>query len=168
MDQTGQTDESVLFSPNMPASVNAVLQAAVSANRSDKKRAEQLFAQALRLDTACLQSYFALYKFYFYQARLQEAENYALAGLKEAASQGGFPADYRQLCMNPPHWSLYADEISLFYLYTLKALAFIKLRQGRIAESQMILCAMTELDPKDLSGASVVRSLADSLAADNP
>lgn len=157
MHQTGLTEESVLFSLNRHPSVNALLQAAaVAASRSDKTRAEQLFAQAFKLDTACLQSYYALYKFYFYQVWLQEV-----------VRQGRFSANYRQLYLRSLQWSLYADEIPLLYLYTLQALAFIDLRQRRFAEDQMILRAMAELDPEERSGASVARSLADALAENN-
>jgi len=163
MTLSGFIDEAVLFSPDIPAPVNALLQAAVVASRTDKVRAEQLLTEAYRLDKACLQTYFALYKFYFYQARLGEAENYVLAGLEEAARQGGFPADYRSLYRDKSEWDMYASETSLFYLYTLKALAFIKLRQEQMAEGQALLTMMKALDPEDRSGASVIMALAEAL-----
>ncbi|MGR9116023.1 MAG: hypothetical protein ACU85E_09675 [Gammaproteobacteria bacterium] len=159
----GFIDEAVLFSPNMPQPVNALLQAAVVASRSDKIRAEQLFYEAYQLDKACLQTYFALYKFYFYQARLEEAEKFVLAGLKEAARQGEFPADYRCLYRDRGKWDLYANDTTLFYLYTLKALAFIKLRQDQITQAQILLAMMKELDPEDRSGASVIIALAEAM-----
>lgn len=46
------------------------------------------------------------------------------------------------------------------YLYTLKALAFIKLRQGFTADAQLVLSHLQQLDPEDLSGASVIIDLA--------
>jgi len=163
MTRAGFIDEAVLFSPDIPAPVNALLQAAVVASRTDKVRAEQLLTEAYRLDKACLQTYFALYKFYFYQARLGEAENYVLAGLEEAARQGGFPADYQSLYRDKSEWDMYASETSLFYLYTLKALAFIKLRQEQMTQGQAILTMMKALDPEDRSGASVIMALAEAL-----
>ena len=163
MAQIGLIDEAVLFNPNIPAPVNALLQEAVIAARSDKLRAEQLFAEAYQLDKACLQTYFALYKFYFYQARLEEAEHYVRAGLQEAARQGQFPADYRRLFRDKLNWDMYGSEVALFYLYTLKALAFIKLRQNQAPQAQIILAMMRELDPEDRSGASVIMDLASAL-----
>jgi hypothetical protein len=154
------TEDRVLFSPNIPAEVNNLLQAAVAASSVDQAEAESLFLQAQSLDSHCLQTYFALYKFYFFQKRLLDAERIVLAGLEESAQQGGFPNDYRQLAENLKKWNLYANECKLFYLYTLKALAFIKLRLGLTLDAQLILSTLRQLDPKDLSGASVIMDLA--------
>ena len=63
-------EERVLFSPDIPSEVNNLLQAAVAASPVDQSRAETLFLQAQALDSHCLQTYFALYKFYFFQKRL--------------------------------------------------------------------------------------------------
>mgnify|MGYP001810555598 CR=1 FL=1 len=82
------------------------------------------------------------------------------AGLEESARQSGFPSDYRRLARNRQKWNLYANESSLFYLYTLKALAFIKLRLGFTIDAQLILSHLQQLDPEDLSGASVIMDLA--------
>ena len=149
-----------MFSPNMPAEVNNLLQAAVAASSIDQSRAENLFLQAQTLDSHCLQTYFALYKFYFFQKRLADAERIVIAGLEESARQGSFPSDYRRLARNRKKWNLYANEITLFYLYTLKALAFIKLRQGYNVEAKLVLSHLRQLDPEDLSGASVIMDLA--------
>lgn len=157
-------EERVLFSPNMPAEVNNLLQAAVAVSPVDQSRAETLFLQAQALDSRCLQTYFALYKFYFFQKRLADAERIVVAGLEEAARQGGFPNDYRRLTQNRQKWDLYANEITLFYLYTLKALAFIKLRLGFALEAQLVLSHLQQLDPQDLSGASVIMDLAAGVA----
>ncbi len=163
MASPGFIDDTVLFSLNLPDSVNRLLQAAVIAARSDIKQAEQLFIQAYQTDPHCLQSYFALYKFYFYQARLSEAEYYVQAGLEEAARQGGIPFDYQILYQTKSSWNMYANESRLFYLYTLKALAFIKLRQNHLSIARSILNVIRVLDSEDRSGASVIMSLASAL-----
>ncbi len=149
-----------MFSPNISAEINNLLQAAVAASSVDQSRAETLFLQAQALDSRCLQTYFALYKFYFFQKRLADAERIVIAGLKESARQGGFPSDYRQLAQNRQKWNLYANDSTLFYLYTLKALAFIRLRQGFTTDAQLVLSHLQQLDPEDLSGASVIIDLA--------
>ena len=154
-------EERVLFSPDIPVEVNNLLQAAVAAASSvDQIKAEMLFLQAQTLDSHCLQTYFALYKFYFFQKRLVDAERVVLAGLAESAKQGGFPNVYRCLVENRKMWNGYANESTLFYLYTLKALAFIKLRLGFTLEAQLVLSHLQQLDPEDLSGASVIMDLA--------
>ena len=160
MRSVGFIEERVLFSPDIPAEVNNLLQAAVAASPVDQNRAETLFLPAQALDSQCLQTYFARYKFYFFQKRLIDAERIVLAGLEESARQGGFPNDYQQLAGNLQQWNLYTNECSLFYLYTLKALAFIRLRLGLTLEAQLILSTLQQLDPKDLSGASVIMDLA--------
>jgi tetratricopeptide (TPR) repeat protein len=156
-------EERVLFSPNMPEAVNQLLQAAVAASHDDKPQAEKLFKQAQQLDSSCLQAYFALYKFYFYQGRLLEAEREVNAALHEAARQGGFPADYQSLAQQPGQWDLYASDTTLFYMYSLKALGFIKLRLDQLAEARIILSLLAVIDPEDRIGASVIMSLADAL-----
>lgn len=160
MSSVAFVDERVMFSPNMPVEVNHLLQEAVAASSVDQSRAESLFLKAQALDSRCLQTYFALYKFYFFQKRLVDAERVVIAGLEESARQGGFPSDYRRLAQNRQKWDLYANEIALFYLYTLKALAFIKLRLGFTIDAQLVLSHLQQLDPEDLSGASVIMDLA--------
>lgn len=159
-------EERVLFSPDVPEEVNKLLQSGVAASHANKPLAEKLFKEAQVLDGSCLQTYFALYKFYFYQGRLLEAEREVLAALAEAANQGGFPSDYRQLEIELGRWDMYASDISLFYLYSLKALAFIKLRLQQDEEAQSILLLMSKLDPDDRCGASVIMSLAEALFED--
>lgn len=157
----------MIFSPHLPEPVNQLLQMAVAASHDNKFRAESLFKQAQQLDAGCLQTYFALYKFYFYQGRLQEAEREVLAGLKEAARQGGFQYDARTFAGQPDSGDIYSNDITLFYLYTLKALAFIKLRQQQADEAHRILSMIEKLDPEDRCGASVIMSLAEALKEDS-
>ena len=106
-------EERVLFSPTIPADVNQLLQAAVAETLVNPSLAESLFLQAQALDYQCLQSYFALYKFYFLKKRLLDAERIVNAGLEEAARQGGFPSDYRHLLQKQQPWNLYDNETGL-------------------------------------------------------
>jgi hypothetical protein len=160
MDNVLLLEEKVTFSPQMPPQVNRLLQEAVPLTATNAVQAEWLFLRAQTADSHCLQTYFALYKFYFFHKRLVEAEYFTLQGLEEAARQGGFPSDYRRLAREPEKWDLYANEIGLFYLYSLKAMAFIKLRQEQVIEAQLILTHLKQLDPQDLCGASVIMDLA--------
>ena len=153
-------EQRVLFSPNIPDAVDYLLQTAVAASSVDQIKAENLFLQAQALDKQCLQTYLALYKFYFFQKRLVDAEKIVLSALEESARQGSFPHDYHQLALDGKKWNLYASETTLFYLYSLKALAFIKLRQAQEIEAQLILSHLKQLDPEDLIGASVIMDLA--------
>jgi hypothetical protein len=138
--------------------VTALLAEAAAAH-SEGARAEILLKAAQHADPHCLAVYFALYKFYFYRGRLNEAERAALDGLAEAAAQGGFGDDWNQLHAGSADWTP-ATGAARFYLFSLKALAFIRLRRGRTTEAAAILAKLADLDPTDQVGGSVIRSLA--------
>lgn len=150
-------EERVLFSPDMPPVVNALLQQAVAAYE-DSARAEQLLWQAQALDPEQPATYIALYKFYFYKNRLAEAEDAVRMALAQAARAGGFSEDWRQLVPASADWTAAGPERA--YLYGLKALAFIRLRQGDNENSNAILTRLEQLDPVDQVGGSVIRQLA--------
>jgi tetratricopeptide (TPR) repeat protein len=146
-----------------PPHIDGLLRRAAEAY-DDYERAEFLLWTALKIDESCLGSYFSLYKFYFYKRKLAEAENVALLGLKEAARQGGFTQDWTHLNADSVDWAR-VDAPQHFYLFTLKALAFMRLRLGRPEECAELLAKLQELDPKDSVGASVIRDVAGLKAA---
>ncbi|MEP9356679.1 hypothetical protein ABLE93_24390 [Xanthobacter sp. KR7-65] len=139
--------------------VNALLQQGVIAYRKDRKRADELFRQALATAPTELPVYFCLYKIHTYQGNLDEAEAAAQGGLKEAASQAGWDLDWHK-------WHAYdilPEGAGRFALYTLKALAFINLRQNRPDEAAEKLEALKVLDPTGAVGWPVVAALAEGL-----
>ena len=141
-----------------PPRIDAMLRQAAD-NYGDTKTAEFLLWTALKTDPECLGSYFSLYKFYFYKRMLPDAEEVALLALETAARQGGFSPDWTQLDAQTCDWRR-VDAPQHFYLFTLKALAFMRLRLGRSEESHALLAKLYELDPLDTVGASVIRDLA--------
>lgn len=140
---------------DLPAAVNDLLQAGVFAHRRDKAAADALFRQALALDPAALPTYLCLYKLHTYAGRPDEARKVAQEGLAEAARQAGWPADWRlwRSVETGP-----ADP-GRFALYTLKALAFIALRDDRAEDARAILEALGRLDPQGEVGWPVVADL---------
>ena len=138
----------------------------IEASRSyaDSSRAESLLIEALELDRQCLPVYFALYEFYFYSARLLDAERIVLAALKTAARQAGIPSDWSTLSPDSAAWGDTRSPAH-FYLFTLKALVFIRLRQGHREQATELLEKLATLDSADTIGAGV-RSLALATAAD--
>lgn len=125
----------------------------------DTQLAEQHLLRALDMDPGCLNVYFSLYKFYFYKHRLADAEHVTLIALETAAGQGGFDADWSALTPESIVWSA-INTPQHFYLFSLKALAFIRLRLGHTQNSRDILNKLRELDPLDTVGSSVIRDLA--------
>ena len=102
-------------------------------------------------------TYFCLYKIHTYQGHLDEAQAAAENGLKEAASQAGWHLDWRE-------WQPQAvlpDGAGRFALYTLKALAFIHLRQNNSEDANEILARLKQLDPTGAVGWPVVAALAE-------
>lgn len=145
---------------DLPAPINALLQQGVIAYRNDRAAADALFRQALALDPSELASYFCLYKIHTYQGHLEDAEAAAEAGLTEAARQAGWPADW-------PEWPVLPavpEGAGRFALYTLKALAFIRLRQDNRTAAREILAALGRFDPKGTVGWPVIEALAEGLA----
>jgi hypothetical protein len=144
---------------DIPEEVNALLQQGVMAYRHDRARADQLFRKALTIAPAQLQVYFCLYKIHTYQGNLSEAQAAAENGLKEAANQAGWPADWRQWCQE----AAIPDGPGRFALYTLKALAFINLRQDNREGAREKLDALKILDPTGSVGWPVIAALSDGL-----
>ena len=147
-----------LFGGEAPPVITQLLMEAAAAYQQTS-RAETILWSAQAINPACLPVYFALYKFYFYKFRLDDAEKAALMGLEMAARQAGFSADWTQLSSLSSNWNL-TDEPQHFYLFTLKALAFIRLRLGKRTESLNLLNKLQELDPGDTVGSSVIRDIA--------
>jgi hypothetical protein len=100
----------------------------------------------------------AMFKFHFYQGETEKAEALVLEALAKASWQGGFSHDWNTLAAESADWSDPRGPGRLF-LYSLKALAFIRLRQCANAEAASILDTMQRLDPTDQVGADVIRDL---------
>jgi len=144
---------------DLPEAIDSLLQQGVAAYRHDRARADQLFRQALAAAPEALPTYFCLYKIHTYQGNLNEARAAAESGLKEAARQAGWAPQWQE-------WRPQAtpsDGPARFALYSLKALAFIHLRQGNQRQAEQILERLRELDPAGAVGWPVVAALAEGL-----
>lgn len=144
---------------DLPKPINALLQEGVAAYRWDRSRADQLFRLALAAAPTQLPIYFCLYKIHCYQGNLAAAQAAAEDGLREAASQAGWASDWRK-------WrprAVVGDGAGRFALYTLKALAFIHLRQSNREHALLMLDALRKLDPAGLIGWPVVAALAEGI-----
>jgi hypothetical protein len=144
------------FGPVAPE-VERLLAAGVVAYRRDRPAAERLFQEAQRLFPKELPVYFCLYKIHAYQGNLQAALTAVESGLAEAARQAGWIAD-------PERWPAPVTDLAgpgRFALYTLKALAFVRLKRGERAAARAALRSLARLDPKASVGWNVIAALAD-------
>jgi hypothetical protein len=153
------SDESINFG-ELPEEIDALLQQGVAAYRHDPAKADRIFRQALDAAPAELPIYFCLYKVHAYRGNLEEAQAVAERGLREAASQALWDADWRE--WQPQ--SAAPEGAGRFALYTLKALAFIHLRKNEPAEAHALLGCLSKLDPSGAVGWPVVAALADGIA----
>lgn len=146
----------------LPPQVDALLQKGVLTHRQDRVAAESLFWQAHALDRTALPPYLCLYKVLAYQYKMEQARAIAQAGLEEAARQAGWGVDWQ--LWQPVRTNHAGPE--RFALYTLKALAFIALRDNRLADAQAMLVALGRLDPEGAVGWPVIATMLESCLAD--
>lgn len=146
------------YAGSVPAGIGGLLEQAMSVY-ADTEQAEALLRKAQSEAPEALSVYFSLYKFYFYKGRLADAERVVRMALETASRQGGFDNVIEQLTPQTTDWRQY-DAPQHFYLFSLKALAFIRLRQGDREDCERLLAKLDELDQDDSVGASVIRAFA--------
>lgn len=147
----------IVTSEDLPPRVAGYLSAAAAAG--DWREAESLLWRAQLAAPDCLHVYYVLYKFYFNHNRLGDAERAACLAMDAAARQAHIPSDWRLLDNTSCDWSV-VDAPQHFYLFSLKALAFIHLRQQRTEDTKLLLAKLREIDLHDTVGASVIEAYA--------
>lgn len=101
--------------------------------------------------------YYLLYKLHTSLGELDHALRAASTGLDRAARAAGLHADWNRV--NPGDADFSQPGPAHFWLFTLKALAFIRLRSGQPGMARQLLEQLRRLDPEDQIGASVVAAL---------
>ncbi|MES9812515.1 MAG: hypothetical protein ABW161_06585 [Candidatus Thiodiazotropha sp.] len=151
------TGNYVHFGFGLAPEVNAHLQraAAVVTNRDSSLEA---LIEALKLAPDQLEVLVALYKFHFYQGETEKAQDLVFQTLIKSSLLGGFSHDWKRLSSKSTDWVDPRGPGRVF-LYSLKALAFIRLRQNDLTDAESILGVLNRLDPTDQVGADVVRDL---------
>jgi hypothetical protein len=144
----------------LPSSAHHLRRVSRESVAADHARADWLFRQALAAAPTELPIYFCLYKIHTYQGNLDQAQAAAESGLKEAASQAGWELDWRK--WRPQ--AVLSEGAGRFALYTLKALAFIHLRQNNPDQANEILARLRQLDPTGAVGWPVVAALAEGVS----
>lgn len=157
MSVTPLVDERVHFGFNLTREVNSHLQkaAALVGSRAGSFKA---LKKALDAKPDQLETLVAMYKLLFYLGKTEQAEDLVFQALVKAAAQGRFDNDWNNLDINSTDWEN-PRGAGRFYLYSLKALAFIRLRQEMLRDAANILETLARLDPQDRIGANVIRDL---------
>jgi hypothetical protein len=101
----------------------------------------------------------ALYRYYFYQHRLDDALIVADRALTAAGARLDFPAGWQQLHLQHLGYAVMRSMGLLrFYLMVLKAAGYINLRLGRNAQGEAMLTKLIEMDSHDrLGGKSLLQ-----------
>lgn len=155
---SGKVLQGIVAAEDLPPRVAGYLSAAAAAV-GEWREAESLLWRAQAADPDCLHVYYTLYKFYFNHNRLGDAERAACLALDAAASQAHISSNWDSLDKDSCDWSQVGAP-QHFYLFSLKALAFIRLRQHRMEDATGILAKLREIDPHDSVGASVIEAYA--------
>lgn len=151
---TGEASDD-LFGGEVPPQVKHLVDQARQA--ADAKQALALLWTAQVCAPECPALYYLLYKFYARHADFDQAEQAALKGLEVAASQAGLPDDWR--VVDPSMADFQSPGPARFWMFTLKALAFIRLRLKDPDSARFYLDKVQELDPLGGSGAGVIDAL---------
>jgi len=153
MDLLDFSDCKLYFEDALPAEAEQLI--AEAAADYGQPNAEMALLRAHLLAPDHLTVLVALYRYYFYQHRLNDVLVVADHAMRVSARYLGLPRDWRQI-----------DETKLgaaasisfgllrFYLLALKAESIVLLRLGRIDESRDRLNKLAALDSKDHLGAA--------------
>jgi len=146
-----------LFGGEAPKEVRVLIDAAKSAPQEEQS--ERLWA-IQRHAPSCLPVYYLLYKLHAGRRELARAERAALLGLVQAGLQSDLPGDVELILTTPlPSVDFMTTGPARFWLFTLKALAFIRMRSGRIQQARQLLDFIARCDPKHSVGSDVILAL---------
>ncbi len=148
------------FDETMPAVVNELLLQASSSYSEGKAELPLLRAYLLAPDN--LSVLVALYRFYFYRHRYDEALRIAELSMQAAACRLGFPDSWERL--DESYLSRAASRslgMVRFYLLALKAAAYIKLRMGECEVAQEMLLTVQNMDVNDRLGSDLLLAIID-------
>lgn len=151
------TDSQELFGGDAPEHIRTLIEQARSCPR---ERSAALLWAAVEADPVCLPPYYLLYKLHAGRREWTEAERAARLGLAAAGSLCGLP----QGAALPSTEALSAARFAIngparFWLFTLKALAFISLRRGQTAQASELIGWIEACDPTHSVGSDVTRAL---------
>jgi hypothetical protein len=107
-----------------------------------------------------------LYRFYFYKGRLEAARAVAETCLDVAAELNGLALDWRRVRAGDARFGEWGAAAPRFWLFTLKAWAYLNMRLGDLPAGRLAVTKLLELDPSDKVGAGVLLEVLDRAAED--
>ncbi len=154
-----------ILGAGLPAEAERHLNLAASSYRNaEVSETHLLRAQALAPGHPAV--LIGLYRFYFYKNRLPEALDVARLCLEKAADDNGLVSDWRAVDPGDAAFGDFGAALPRFYLFTLKAYAYLNMRLGDIAEGRAAVDKLLALDPSDKVGAKVLLGVVDRMGQD--
>ena len=139
------------FDDPISAEVERLIAEAASSYGSEE--AEQLLLRAHALAPQQLVVLVAMYRYYFYQHRLEDALFVGESALAVAGQRLAFPENWVHLqTENVGEGVMRSMGLVRFYLMVLKATGYVNLRLGNYAEGQAMLEKLVEMDSHDRLG----------------
>ena len=109
----------------------------------------------------------ALYRFYFYKGRLEEALDVARACVGKALRLNTLGDDWRAVTAEDANFSDWGALVPRFFLFSLKGYAYLNLRLGNLVEGRQAAEKLLDLEPFDRIGAAVLVDVLDELEQGN-
>lgn len=162
MDLLDFEGQDLYFDETLPAEVTELL--AEASGGYAEGTAEGFLLRAAELAPESLTVLVALYRFYYYQHRLEETFGIAERALAVAGNTLGFPTDWRAL--EPEHLAAGAEKsmgLVRFYLLSLKGGGWLKMRLNDPPAAREILEKLASLDTADRLGIKDLLSLVDEM-----
>lgn len=160
MDLLDFSDCKLYFEDDLPAAAERLI--AQAAAEYGDPTAELSLLRAHLLAPENLSVLVGLYRYFFYQHRLEDALAVAERAMQLSGRHLGLPTDWNRL--DETHLgSAAANSFGLlrFYLLALKAASVVLLRLGRIADSRARLIKLATLDSRDQLGAGKLLEVVD-------
>ena len=155
MDLQDFEGQELYFDSEMPQDVAELIQSA-SEQYSDGG-AEGCLLKAYEIAPLNLSVLVALYRFYYYQHRYEDALKIAYEAMAAVAGEIGFPVHWRELEFSDlANGVMQSFTVVRFYLLALKGAGYLNLRMGNIQEGVAMLNKVISLDSNDRLGARVL------------
>lgn len=160
MDLLDFSDCKLYFEDALPAEAERLI--AQAASEYGEASAEFSLLRAHLLAPENLSVLVGLYRYYFYQHRLDDALVVAERAMQLSGRELGLPTDWR-LLDETRLGSAATNSFGLlrFYLLALKAASVVLLRLGQISESRARLIKVAGLDSRDQLGAGKLLEVVD-------
>jgi len=160
MDLLDFSDCKLYFEEPLPAEVECLI--AQAAHEYAEGSAEAALLRARRLAPESLSVVVGLYRYYFYQNRMDDALQLAERAMQLSARQLGLPANWRRLDESAlGAAAVISFGLLRFYLLAFKASSIVLLRLGQVADSRTRLTKLAALDTRDQLGAAKLLELVD-------